>query len=147
MATNKSFSFAAWVAYGNSQINNASGKSPELQAAFRTDLKKAIAKAGYPSKDEIGIIDTIKDFDLSATLREIPSVISGFMKEEGRAFDLPAPDKKTAPATIKVVSVPKKTKKGIIQMGDKKGQPYTSTIGAHEEVRVKNKTGDFKQSK
>lgn len=147
MATNKSFSYAALVAYGNRSINNADGKTPELQAALRTDLKKAIAKAGYPSKDEIGIIDTIKDFDFSATIRELPALVSGFMKAEGRAFDLPAPDKKTAPATIKVVSVPKKTKKGIIQMGDKKGQEYTSTIGAHEEVRVKNKTGEFKQSK
>lgn len=141
----KPFSYAAFVAYGNAAINNASGKTADLQTAFRTDLKKAIAKAGYPSKSEIGIIDTISDFDLSATLHEIPAVVTKFMKDEDRAFELPAPDKKTAPATIKIVSVDKKTKKGTIMLGDKKGQEYTSTIGAHDEVRVKNNTKAFKK--
>jgi hypothetical protein len=145
MATEKSFSYAAFVAYGNACINNASGRTPEMQAAFRTDLKKAIAKAGYPQKDEIGIIDTINDFDMSATMHEIPNLVSGFMHDEKRAFNLPAPDKKTAPATLKVVSVGKKTKTGIIQMGDKKGQQYSSTTAAHEEVKVKNNTDEFKK--
>jgi len=149
MASNKSFSYGAFVEWGNRSINNPTPKTDihSLYTAIRTDMKKNIAKLGFPSKDEIGIVDTFTNFDFSATIRELPAAIAAFMKEEGRAFELPAPDKKTAPATIKVVSVPKKTKKGIIQMGDKKGQPYTSTIGAHEEVRVKNKTADFKQSK
>lgn len=147
MATNKTFSYAAFVEYGNACINNATGKTPEMQAAFRTDLKKAIAKAGYPSKDEIGIIDTISDFDMSATLREVPNLVSGFMHDEHRAFDIPAADKKTAPASIKVVAVDKKVKKGTVMLGDKKGQEYTSTVAAHEEVKVKNHTKAFKTTK
>lgn len=145
MASEKSFSYAAFCAYGNACINNASGKTQDMQAAFRADLKRNIAKAGYPQKDEIGIIDTINDFDFSETMRVMPDMISGFMHDEKRAFNLPAPDKKTAPATLKVVAVGKKTKTGIIQMGEKKGQTYTSTTAAHEEVKVKNNTSDFKK--
>lgn len=135
MATNKSFSYAAFVAYGNTK----------MQDAFKTDLKKAIAHAGYPQKDEIGIIDTINDFDMTATLRAIPETVSGFMHDEQRAFELPAPDKKTAPATIKVVAVDKKTKTGTIAFGEHKGQAYKSTVAAHEEVKVKNNVKDFKK--
>ena len=135
MATNKSFSYAAFVEYGNAH----------MQEAFKTDLKKAIAHAGYPQKDEIGIIDTINDFDMTATLRAIPGTVSGFMHDEQRAFELPAPDKKTAPAVVKVVAVDKKTKTGTIAFGEHKGQSYKSTVAAHEEVRVKNKLNDFKK--
>lgn len=145
MATNKPFSYAALCEYSNACINNATGKTPEIQAAYRTDLKKAIAKAGYPSKDEIGIIDTITDFDMSALSKVLPTMISGFMHDEQRAFEIPAADKKTAPATIKVVAVDRKVKKGTIMLGDKKGQEYTSTIGAHEEVRAKNNVKAFKK--
>lgn len=145
MATIKPFSYAAFAAFGNACINNATGKTPEIQAAFRTDLKKAIAKCGYPTKDEIDIVDTISDFDMSATLHEIPNLVTKFMHDEQRSFDLPAPDKKTAPATIKVVAVEKKTKNGIIMLGDRKGEPYTSTVAAHEEVKVRNNTKAFKK--
>jgi hypothetical protein len=137
MATNKSFSYAAFVEYGN--------KNEKMQSAYKADLKKAIAHAGYPQKDEIGIIDTINDFDMSNIMRAIPETVSGFMHDEQRAFELPAPDKKTAPATIKVVAVDKKTKTGTIAFGEHKGQEYKSTVAAHEEVKVKNNVRDFKK--
>lgn len=145
MATNKTFSYAAFVNYGNACINNTNGKTPKMASAFKTDLKKAIAHAGYPQKDEIDIVDTINDFDMSATIREIPNFVSKFMHDEQRAFELPAPDKKTAPATIKVVEVDKKTKTGTIMLGDRKGEQYTSTVDAHEEVKVKNNVKSFKK--
>jgi hypothetical protein len=134
MATDKVSSLPAWVQYANSR----------LQEAARADYKKNAAKLGYPSKDEIGIVDNAT-LDISNTISAIPAAISGYMHDEGRAFDLPAVDKKTAPATIKVVKVPKKTKTGTIQLGDRKGEKYTSTIEAHEEVRVKSRNKAFKK--
>jgi hypothetical protein len=68
------------------------------------------------------------------------------MHDEERAFDLPAADDKTAPATIKVVKVPEKTTEGIISIeGPKKGQKYTSTVKAHEEPKLKIKRDAFKK--
>lgn len=136
MATNKVGSLPAWVQYSNDK----------LQEAARADFKKNAQKLGYPSKDEIGVVDSAT-LDISHTLSAIPGAISGYMHDEHRAFDLPAPDAKTAAASIKVVPVPKKTKTGTIMLGDKKGQKYTSTVKAHEEVRVKNRTKPFKDAK
>ena len=44
------FSMGAFVTYGNMALNNQKGKSSNLQEAFRADLKKNIARAGYPSR-------------------------------------------------------------------------------------------------
>lgn len=140
MATNKSFSFAAFASYGNSSANAAT----TFQNAFVTDAKKFYAKAGYPSKDEIGILDEIKP-DVTNTTAAIPELVSGFMHDEQRKFDLPAPDDKTSPATISVKSVDKKVKEGVISIeGPNKGKTYKTTIAAHEEVAVKNNNKAFK---
>ena len=144
MATTKGFSFAAFVEYGNKCINNQ-GTSVPMQDAFKKDLKKAIAHAGYPSKDEIGVVDEINDFELTNTLAQVPALVSGFMKDEQRSFDIPAADENTTPATIKVVAVDEKTKTGTIMLGDKKGEQYSSTIAAHEELSVKNRRDSFKK--
>jgi len=141
----KPFSYAAFVAYGNACINNANGKTQELQDAFRADLKKNIAKAGYPSKDEIGIVDTINDFEMGATLRAIPSMVTGFMHDEDRAFELPAVDSNTAAGSLRIASVEEKTREGVIMLGEHKGETYTSTTGAHDEYRVKSNTDPFKK--
>jgi hypothetical protein len=135
MATNKP-SLPAWVAYGNAHI----------QEAARADFKKNAAKMGYPSKDEIGIVDQT-NLDISNTLTAIPGVITKYMDDENRAFDLPAPDKKTAAATIRIENVPEKTKTGIVMLGDKKGEPYTSIIKEHQEIKIKSRNKDFKVSK
>lgn len=144
MASVKGFSMAAFIEYGNGKLNNVSKKDMEMQTAFKTDLKKAIAHAGYPSKDEIGIIDEINDFDMSNTLECVPQLVSDFMADTGRKFDLPAPDKKTCPATISVVHVPEDTKKGVSVLGGEKKE-WTSTIAAHDAVKVKNNTKAFKK--
>ena len=140
----KQFSYAALRDYGNACFNNATGKTPHIQEAFRTDLKKAILKAGCPSKEEIGIIDTITDFDMSETLRVMPEIVVGFMRDEDRAFELPAADKKTAPASIRIADVEEKTHEGVIMLGDKKGETYTSTTKAHREYKIKSRTDAFK---
>lgn len=145
MSTSKGFSFASFVAYGNGAINNASGNTPDIQCAFKSDLKKAIAHAGYPTKAEISIIDDINDFDMSATISKVPELVSGFMKTEGRSFDIPAADKNTCAATIKVVAVDEKVKTGTIQFGDNAGKEYKSVIAPHEELSVKNRRDPFKK--
>ena len=141
MATSKGFSFAAFANYGNSTATPASN----FQHAFVQDAKKFYAKAGYPSKDEIGILDEMTP-DVTNTVSQIPELIAGFMHDEERSFDLPAADDKTSPATIKVVKVPEKVKEGIIQMeGPKKGQKYKTVIKAHEEPSLKVKREAFKK--
>lgn len=144
MATTKGFSMAAFIEYGNGKLNNVSGKDMEIQTAFKTDLKKAIAHAGYPSKDEIGIIDEINDFDMSNTLECVPTLVSDFMSDTGRKFDLPAPDNKTCPATIYTKHVAEDTKEGVSKLGGAE-KKWTSTIAAHDVVKVKNHTKGFKK--
>lgn len=141
MATAKGFSFAALANYGNSTAAPATN----LQKAFVQDAKKFVAKCGYPTKDEIGIMDE-KTPDLTNTVTAIPDFVSGFMHDEQRAFDLPAPDKNTAPATIKIVKVAEKTSEGVVTIdGPTKGQKWKSTIKAHEEPKLKIKRDAFKK--
>ena len=134
MATEKGFSTPTWVQYGNAK----------LQEAARADFKKNAAKLGYPSKDEIGIVDSAT-LDITNTLNAVPATVSGYMHDEKRSFDLPAPDDMTAAATLRVDAIPEKTKTGTIMLGDKKGEEYTSTIAAHDEVKVKSRTKPFKK--
>lgn len=144
MATTKPFSFAAFVEYGNSCINNTTGNTPEIQTAFKQDLKKAIAHAGYPSKEEIGIVDEINDFDMSATLQTVPQIISGFMRDEERAFDIPAADENTAPASIGIKSVPEEVKEGTLAFGKDAGSKYRTKVEAHDEPTLKVRRDKFK---
>lgn len=144
MATSKGFSMAAFIQYGNNKINNVSGQDADIQTAFKTDLKKAIAHAGYPQKDEIGIIDEINDFDMSNTLEKVPDIISGFMHDEQRKFDIPAADDKTCPATIEVVHVDEETKEGVSKLGGVE-KPWKTTVAAHDELKVKNRRDSFKK--
>ena len=94
--------------------------------------------------DEIGIIDEINDFDMSNTLECVPQIVSEFMADTGRKFDLPAPDSKTCPATISTQYVPEETKKGVSKLGGVEKE-WTSTIAAHDVVKVKNHTKAFKK--
>ena len=140
MATSKGFSFAAFANYGNSTATPAAN----FQHAFVQDAKKFYAKAGYPSKDEIGILDEMTP-DVTNTISQIPELVVGFMHDEERSFDLPAADDKTAPATIKVVKVPENTTEGTITFGPNKGKKYKSTTKAHEEPKLKIKRDAFKK--
>ncbi len=133
-------SLSAFVKYGNEQINKG-----DLKTAFKTDLKKAIARAGYPSKQEIDVVDTIDDFDMSATLSKVPDLVANYVKDEDRAFKLPAVDAKSCPATIKLEEVEEKTHTGISQMGSRKGETYTSTTAAHKEFKLESNRDAFKK--
>ena len=137
------FSMGAFVTYGNNAINNLNGKSSNLQAAFRADLKKNIAIAGYPTKDEIGIIDTINNFTMENTLKQIPQLVADYMRDDNRKFNLPAPDGSCTDATIEIVHKPTKTSTGVSKMGGV-DKPWESTIKEHDEYSLTNRIDPFK---
>ena len=141
MATTKTFSFAALANYSNSSAEIATN----FRNAFVQDAKKFYAKAGYPSKDEIDILDGIAP-DVTNTVSAVPDLIAGFMHDEQRSFDIPAVDENTAPATINVVHVEEKTTEGIVTIdGPNKGQKWTSTIAEHDEPKLKVRRNKFKK--
>lgn len=145
MVTTGTHSLAALAEWGNKAFNNVNGTTPELQDAFRKTLKAGIKKANYPSCEaELAIIDEINDFDVTPIAEQLPNAMSKYMAETGRAVNLPAPDENTAPATLKLVHKDETVNTGIIQMGDKKGQPYESKVAAHDEFKVKSNNKAFK---
>lgn len=142
----KQWAYAAWCNYFNSCANNTTGNTPEVQDAFHVVLKKAIKKVQFPrDENELGIIDTVNDFDLSPLARQIPGLVTGFMHDEDRAFELPAVDGKTAPGSLRIAEIPEKTREGVIMLGDRKGETYTSTTGEHNEYKVKSNTDAFRK--
>lgn len=136
----KVFSFAAFVAYGNSDAKGAA----ELQKGFIEDAKKFFIKGGCPSKDEIDILNDIKP-DMTHTISAIPGFVSSFIADEDRALNIPAPNKNCSPASISIKHREEKTRTGVNQMGDSKGEQWTSTTAAHDEFYVKNNTSEFKK--
>lgn len=139
------FSMGAFVAYGNAALNNQKGNSSDLQEAFRADLKKNIAIAGYPSKDEIGIIDEIDSFTFENTLKHVPQLVSDYMRDENRKFNIPAPDGSCTDATIEIVHKDRQTKTGVAKLGNGKDPiPWESTIKEHDEFAISNRRDPFK---
>ena len=136
--TKNSFSMAAWSHYLTDKAN-------AFQEAFKLDTAKNIAKMNYPNKDELADALANTKLDCTHTAAAIPGAISGFMTDEGRKFDIPAADKKTAPATIRLEEVPEKVTEGTVQFGASKGKAYKSTTKAHTEVKVKSHNKDFKK--
>lgn len=146
MITTGNHSLAALAEWGNQAVNNVNGTTPELQQAFRQTLKAGIKKANYPSCEaELAIIDEITDFDVTPLAEQLPSAVAKYMSETGRALNLPAVDENSAPATLKLIHKDETVNTGIIQMGDKKGESYESTILAHDEYKLKSNNKQFKK--
>lgn len=137
------FSMGAFVTYGNAAINNQKGRSSDLQEAFKADLKKNIAIAGYPSKDEIGIIDELNNFSFDNTLKKIPQLVSNYMRDENRKFNIPAPDGSCTEATIEIVHKDTKTSSGVSKIGGKE-KPWETTVKEHDEFALSNHRDPFK---
>lgn len=137
------FSMAAFVAYTNKVANTA---NTDVYAALRADLKQNIGIAGYPSKDEIGIVDTITNFRFDNTAKVIPELVSGYMNDEKRKFNLPAATDKGTPATIEIVHKDETTSSGVAKLGNGKDPiPWTSTVAAHDEYKLTNNRDSFKK--
>lgn len=137
------FSMSAFIDYGNAAINESKNNTnAELMSAFRADLKKNIAACGYPSKDEIGVVDECKDLTWDNTLKQVPNLVSNFINDTGRKFNLPAPNDNCASATIDIRTKAEKTKNGTTKLGGTE-KPWTKTIGEHDEFKVSNNTKSF----
>lgn len=136
-----SFSISSFVNYGNDQVNN---KETALSAAFRKDVKEAIRVAGYPTKDEIDIIDTIDNLKMTNTLEEVPGLVANYIKDTDHDFELPRTDEETVAASISRRHVDEVTKSGVSSMGGTE-KTWTSTVAAHNEYFVKNKRKPFKR--
>ena len=146
MATDKSFSAASWAEYNNKRANSIDKKNTAYREGVTTFLEKTIKDLGYPNKDEAhDVIHSYKNYDVSPIVENIPETISGYMHDEGRTFNLPAADAKSAACKIGVRSVDKKVKEGIIQFGENKGKPYKTEIAPHSEYFVKNFAKCFKK--
>ncbi len=146
MITTNNYSLAAIAEWVNNATNNVNGNTPDMQQAFRQTLKAGIKKANYPSCEaELAIIDEINDFDVTPMAEQIPNIISQYMSETGRPINLPAPDANTSPASLRLIHKDETVNTGIIQMGDKKGQPYESKVKAHDEFKIKSNNKAFKE--
>ena len=144
--TDKQFSKAVWGNYVNDCANNKDNHHDEDQIAVRKFVEKTIRSLGCPNPDEVhDVVYNYNEYDLTPLAERIPNLVSGFMFETRTAFNLPAPNASTAPATLKVRAVDAKTKTGVVTIGPSKGKEYTSTTAAHEEVYVKNFTKAFKK--
>lgn len=135
------FSLATFVNYVNDQTAN---KETPLSTAFRKDVKAAIALAGYPTKDEIDIIDTIEGLKMSNVAEQIPGVVGGYIKAEDRDFEIPATDAETCSVAISRKHVDEITKTGTSNMNGVEKE-WSSTIAAHNEYFVKNRRKPFKK--
>jgi hypothetical protein len=141
--TDKGFSAASWANYCNKVANK---QASDENKAVKTFVEKTVKQLGYPNKDEAhDIIQNFNDYDLTPIAEVVPGIVSGYMQTEGRSFNLPEASKTGTTAKIGIRHVDEKTRTGIVQMGDKKGQTYTSTVSAHEEYFVKNFTKAFKK--
>jgi hypothetical protein len=134
-------SMAAFVAYTNAKVNEGGST---LNEAFKKSFIKTVEVNNLIPKEERGILENI-EFDATAIAEAIPQHIAEYMRDEDRAFELPAPDERTCSATLKLVAKEKETKSGTIQFGPNAGQEYTTTIDDHTEYAVKNRRDKFKK--
>lgn len=136
-----SFSISSFVAYGNTQVNTPDSN---LSKAFRKDVKEAIKLAGYPTKNEIDVIDTLENLSMKNTLEQVPSLVGNYMKDTENNFDIPSVDGETCAVSIVRTHRDEVTKTGTSKMGGAEKE-WTSTIAAHNEYYVKNRRKPFKK--
>lgn len=134
-----SFSLSNFVNYMNDQAAN---KETALSQAFRKDVKAAIALAGYPTKDEIDIIDTIEGIKMTNTAGQIQNTVASYMKDQGRTFVIPSTDENTCELVIGRKPVEDKIKEGVSVIGGDE-KPWKCRIKAHTEYFAKNKRKPF----
>ena len=107
-----------------------------ISELIRADLKKTVAKAGYPQKSEAGVLDTC-EIVTTGLAEAIPQIVMEQLKQ-GKKFDLPA-----APGvagSIYLAKVPAKEK--IVQVRDPKTQENlgTAEIKCQDSVQIRAKS-------
>lgn len=136
-----SFSLSAFINYGNDQVSKPGS---DISTAFRKDIKAAVALAGYPTKEEIDIFDTIEGLKMTNTMEQIPALVAHFIEDEDRDFEIPSVNPETCAVSVVKKHVDEITKSGTSNMNGVEKQ-WTSTIGAHNEYYVKNRRKPFKK--
>ena len=130
-----SYSLSHFVNYMNDQTSK---KETELSQAFRKDVKAAIALAGYPTKDEIDIIDTVEGLKMTNTATVMNKSIAEYIKATDRAFEIPPVDEETCRCVIGRVDKPEDIKEGTGPNG-----AWKNLVKAHTEYFAKNKRKPF----
>lgn len=113
-----------------------------ISEMLRADLKKTVAKAGYPQKSEAGVLDTVEM--CTANLSKVIPVIVMEQIKCGKKFDLPA---QPGISTSSVYLAPVKGKEKTIKVRDPKTQADlgTAVITTKDsiQVRVKSPVPDY----
>lgn len=116
-----------------------------ISELIRADLKKTVAKAGFPQKSEAGVLDSC-EIVTTGLAEAIPQIVMEQLKQ-GKKFDLPA-----APGvsgSIYLAKVPAKQK--VVSVRDPKTQANlgTAEITTKEsvQIRAKSPVPDYLQTK
>ena len=134
-------SMSAFVEYTNRKANE---KGSALNEAFKASFAKTVERNNLIPKDERGILDNI-EYVTDPIAEVMCQHIAEYMRDEDRAFEIPAPDERTASATLKLVAKEKETKTGKIMFGPNAGQEYETVIADHNEFAIKNRRDKFKK--
>ena len=141
--TNGIFSAATFAEYANKAANK---KESDTNKAIKTFVEKTVKDLGYPNKDEAhDIIQGYDKYDITPIADVIPDMVSGYIYDTERSFNLPAPNDYSSPAKIGIRYVDKKENTGTIMFGEHKGESYKSVTESHNEFFVKNFTKAFKK--
>jgi hypothetical protein len=107
-----------------------------ISELIRSDLKKTVAKAGYPQKTEAGILDTC-EIVTEGLSTAIPQIVMEQMKA-GKKFDLPTQEK--CSGSVFLSTVPGKQK--IVKIRDPKTQENlgTAEITTQDSIQIRTKS-------
>lgn len=103
---------------------------------IRNDLKKTVAKAGYPQKSEAGVLDTA-EISTSGIAEAIPYIVMEQMKQ-GKKFDLPS--QPNVVGSIYLADVPGKTKTSEIRDINTKEKLGTVTTTTKDSIQIRAKS-------
>lgn len=112
---------------------------------IREDIKKTIAKAGYPQKSEAGVLDTA-EICTTGIAEAIPYIVMEQLKT-GKKFDLPTTEKSTGSVYLK--SVEGGVKESTIRDPQTQTElgTVTTTNKDHIQIRAKSSCPTFLQTK
>lgn len=119
--------------------------SVNVSELIREDVKKTIAKAGYPQKTEIGVLDTAEIYTAGLS-KALPFIVMEQLKS-GKKFDLPTTAKSVGSVYLK--EVPGGVKESAVRDPQTQANLGTSITTSKDCVQVRTKSGvpSFLQTK
>lgn len=116
-----------------------------ISELIRDDVKKTIAKAGYPQKTEAGVLDTA-EICTSGLSEAIPYIVMEQLKT-GKKFDLPITEKSVGSVYLKEVKGGVKESKVRDPQTQKDLGTSITTSKDHIQIRTKSGVPSFLQTK